>query len=224
MSSEILRLFRPWPAGWPCSPRSLRSSRRRCRDTGRASLFFLFEPTSAKPGDTVTVRLGGTPEELHASPAVRPFQRPIRLYVVPNGAAAGVRSRFDTRLHFVGSLVPDARGRGKVSFTVPPLDAGSYAAAAWCPGCARFSSGRTFFTLPVGSGTAPRYRPFMLLRVAPLSFADGCPATVPNGSTPRFYGNGLLWTGFAPNRAFGVRPRDGSYFDKFLWTTRSTSP
>ena len=183
-------------------------------DAGRASLFFLFDPTSAKPGETVTVRLGGTPKSFTQAQAVRPFQRPIRLYVVPNGAAAGVRSRFDSRLHFVGSLVPDARGRGKVSFTVPPLDAGSYAAAAWCPGCARFSFGRTFFTLPVGSGTAPRYRPFMLLRVAPLSFADGCPATVPNGSTPpgerrapHFHGNGLLWTGLAPNRSDRRSPR-----------------
>jgi hypothetical protein len=64
----------------------------------------------------------------------------------------------------------------------------------------------------------------MLLRVAPLSFADGCPATVPNGSTPRLYGNGLLWTGFAPNREFGVSQEDGSYFDKFLWMTIVYAP
>ena len=50
--------------------------------------------------------------------------------------------------------------------------------------------------------------------------------TVPNGSTPpgerrapHFHGNGLLWTGFAPNRSIGRLEEDGSYFDKLLWWT-----
>lgn len=195
-------------------------------ESGRAALFFLFEPTSAKPGETVTVRLGGTPESFTAAQAVRPFQRPIRLYLVPNGTAARVHTRFDTRLHFIGSLVPDARFRGKLRFTVPPLDADAYAVAAWCPGCARFSVGRTFFTLPVGSGTAARYRPFMLLKLPPLSATPTCPVTAPNGSAPpgersapHWHGNGVLWTGLAPNHGIGQLQDDGSYFDKLRWTT-----
>src|SRR5215208_5410914 len=194
-------------------------------DNGRAALFFLFSSTSATPGETVTVRLGGTPKSFTPAQAMRPFQRPIRVYLVPN-AAARVHTRFDTRLHFVGSLVPDARARGILRFTVPPLDADRYAVAAWCPGCAQSSFGRTFFTLPVGSGTAATYRPFMLLTVRPLSFAGGCPATVPNGSTPpgeraarEFHGNGLLWTGRWLNQGIGVRDDDGSYSDKLVWTT-----
>lgn len=195
-------------------------------DGARAALFFLFEPTSAKPGDTVTVRLGGTPKNWAQAQAVRPFQRPVRLYVVPNGTAAQVRSRFDVRLHYIGSVVPDARFRGRLTFTVPPLDAGAYAVAAWCPGCAPFSFGRTFFTLPVGPGTAARYLASMLLKVQPLSVTPTCPATVPNGltvpgarRTPHVHGNGVLWTRSAQNRSIGRLDEDGSYFDKLLWTT-----
>lgn len=195
-------------------------------ESGRAALFFLFEPTSAVPGETVTVRLGGTPASFAPAQAVRPFQRPIRLYLVPNETAKRVRTRFDPRLHFIGSLVPDARSRGKLTFTVPPLDRNAYAVAAWCPSCAPFSVGRTFFTLPVVSGTAPRFRPLMLLNVRPSSLSAGCPVTVPNGSTPtgerrapHFHGNGLIWTGFAPNGSIGRLEEDGSYFDKLLWWT-----
>ncbi|MBA2384995.1 MAG: hypothetical protein H0V68_10100 [Actinobacteria bacterium] len=193
-------------------------------ESGRAALFFLFEPTSAKPGETVTVRLGGTPKAFTRAQAVRPFQRAIRLYLAPNGTVQRLRTRFDARLHFIATLTPDARGRGKISFTVPPLDGDAYAVAAWCPGCARFSFGRTFFTLPVSSYTAARYP--MLLNVRPPSSSATCPVTVPNGSTPpgehraaHFHGNGLLWTGLAPDRPIGRLDEDGSYFDKLLWTT-----
>jgi hypothetical protein len=189
---------------------------------GGASLFFLFDPVTASPGETVVVRAAGTPKVFTRAQAKPPFQRPLRVYLVPNGMAAQVRTRFDTRLHFVGSLVLDSRARGNLRFTVPPLDAGRYAVAAWCPSC----FGRTFFTIPVGSGTAVRYRPFIVLNVGPLSFTPTCPVTIPNGSTPpgerrasHFHGNGLLWTGFAPNREVGVREDDGSYFDKLLWWT-----
>lgn len=195
-------------------------------ENGRAAIFFLFEPTSAKTGETVTVRLGGTPKDFTQAQAVRPFQRPIRLYLTPNGIAARVHTRFDTRLHFIGFLVPDKRFRGRLTFTLPPLDTGRYAVAAWCHGCAQYSFGRTFFTLPVGSGTAARYRPFMLLQVRPLSVTPTCPVTAPNGSTPpgerpapHFHGNGLLWTGFAPNRTIGRLDDAGIYFDKLLWWT-----
>ncbi len=51
------------------------------------------------------------------------------------------------------------------SFTVPHLDPDLYAVAGVCPGCARYSNGRTFFVLHVDENIVPRYRPFMLLRV-----------------------------------------------------------
>ena len=153
-----------------------------------AALFFLFKPTSAAPGERVTVRLGGTPASFTLADRKRPFKRAMRLYLVPNGIAGEVRSRFDPRLHFVGRLVPDKNTRGLLTFTVPPVDTDDYAVAAWCPGCARYSSGRTFFTLPVPG--VSRYRDLMHLRVTMPSAADACPVTKGNTATgcspPRF--------------------------------------
>jgi hypothetical protein len=40
----------------------------------RGALFFLFEPTAAKPGDVVTVRTGGTPGSFTNAPGL-----PLRL-------------------------------------------------------------------------------------------------------------------------------------------------
>ena len=114
-----------------------------------AALFFLFSPTAALPGDVVKVRLGGTPAGFTPAQRERPFQRPIRIYLVQDGVAGDVRSRFDPRLHFVGALVPDRNARGMLAFEAPPLDSGTYVVAAWCPGCARFSAGSSFFTSPL---------------------------------------------------------------------------
>lgn len=111
-----------------------------------AALFFLFKPTSAAAGERVTVRLGGTPASFTLADRKKPFKRAIRLYLVPNRIAGEARSRFDPRLQFVGRLVPDKKSRGLLTFTVPPVDTDDYAVAAWCPECARYSSGRTFFT------------------------------------------------------------------------------
>jgi hypothetical protein len=149
----------------------------------------------------------------------------MRLYLVPNAIADEVHSRFDARLHFVGSLRPDRNGRGVLPFTVPPLEAGSYAVAVWWPECARHSRGRTFFVLRVGRGTVTRYRPLMLLRVtAQTASADTCPITLPNGSVPTglrpspgFHGNGALWTRLQPDGAFVSRNADGSHFVKMIW-------
>jgi hypothetical protein len=191
----------------------------------RSALFFFFQPTAAKPGDRVTVRTAPTPVTFGAGQRVGPLGRPYRLYLVRNDAGEKIRSRLDPRLHFVGSLIPDARGRGTLTFTVPPLDSGSYAAAVWCPSCARYSRGRTFFVLGVGAKTVTRYRSLMLLRVtAPGASAETCPVTLPNGSvppgfrpSPQFHGNGALWTRLQPDGAFVSRNADGSHFVKMIW-------
>jgi len=156
------------------------------------ALFFLFKPTAAQPGDLVTVRLGGTPVDFTLAKRVRPFQRPIRVYLVPNGVADLVRTRFDKRVHFVGRIVPDKNTHGVLSFTVPPLDTDTYVAAAWCPGCARYSLGRSFFVLQLPR--ASRYRGSMAVRVRMPDPTASCPVTVPTSRTSEMftYGNGLL--------------------------------
>jgi hypothetical protein len=191
-------------------------------DGARSALFFFFDPTTARPGDRVTVRTAGTPKGFTQTHRVRPLQRPMRVYVVGNAIAGEVRSRFDSRLHFVGSLRPDREGRGILTFAVPPLESGSYAAAVWCPGCARSSRGRTFFVLtPLGSG----HRARMLLRVAALpATADRCPVTIPNGDQPPglaqrpwHHGNGALWTVLREDGVYRSPNADGSQFVKMIW-------
>lgn len=208
-------------------------------EIARGALFFLFRPTAAQPGDVVTARTGGTPATFTLRQRKKPFQQPMRLYLVPNGVADEVHTRFDKRLHFVGELVPDRNGRGILSFTVPPLDTDEYAAAVWCPACARYSFGSTFFVLRVGEDTAPRYRPLMLLRVEMPSATETCPVTIPNdrrpppglrappafpgfGPSPRWHTNGFLWTAlprtgvyYAPGPQW-IEP-DGSIGAKLYW-------
>lgn len=193
--------------------------------SARAALFFLFKPAYAKPGERVTVRMGGTPESFIASQRQRPFGPPIRLYLVSNAVAPRVRSRLDARLHFIGTLVPDRRGHGILSFGVPPLGTGSYAVAAWCPGCARYSRGRTFSVLHVDENIVPRYRPLMLLRVEMPAATKTCPVTVPGGSappgerpSPGHHGNGALWTALPRDGLIAAeRHGDGTLRNKFPW-------
>lgn len=183
-----------------------------------AAVFFFFDRTTAQAGDKVTVRTAGTPESFTLSQRLKPFRRAYRLYLVPNEVGDQVHSRFDQRLQFIGSLVPDRRWRGVLTFTVPPLDADQYAVAFWCPQCAPYSAGRTFFVLRVDENVVPQYRPLMLLRVAAPSPTEACPVTIPNGSAPPgfkpspiFHGNGALWT---------ILPRDGVYTRpgaKLIW-------
>lgn len=178
--------------------------------TAQAALFFLFKPTSAKPGDLVTVRLGGTPANFMLTERERPFQRPIRLYLVPNRVAGEISSRFDPRLSFVGSLVPDKNSRGVLAFKAPPLDTDMYVLAAWCPGCAKHSVGRTFFVLSLPE--VSRNREQMGLRVRMPSAAETCPAT--KGG----YGNGLLSTTVPGNDGVLVAQRDpGRTLSQKLW-------
>ena len=156
----------------------------------------------------------------------------VRLYLVSTDAAAQVRSRFESRLSFVGSVVPGKNGRGLLTFSVPPLDPRTYTIAYWCPGCATYSRGRTFFVQQPDE-FAPRYRSRALLS---LAATQSCPVTLPNGDRPPgqprnvpWYGNGLLWAGVKPDGIYAV-PQDcvtpdGSIGDKLLWvTTRPGNP
>ena len=176
-----------------------------------AALFFLFEPAAAKPGDVVSVRTGGTPASFTARQRTKPLRRAIRIYLVPSDVADQVRSRFDPRISFVGSLVPDRDTHGLLSFRAPPLDTGTYAVAAWCPGCATYSRGSTFFVLAPAEGS--RYRKQMTLRLGLPPATESCPVT--RGR----YGNGILSTS-VPG-ADGVlatrRDVDGSLFQKLWW-------
>jgi hypothetical protein len=193
--------------------------------SGNASLFFLFGPTSAKPGERVTVRTGGTPASFRPSQRVKPLQRAMRLYLVPNAIAPKVRFRFDSRLHYIGSLVPDKNLHGLLRFTVPPLASDRYAVAVWCPGCARFSGGRTFQVLHVDRNVVPRYQPLMLLRVEMPSATATCPVTIPAGKAPPgerpsrgFHENGALWTRLPLDGTIAAERRpDGRFRDKFMW-------
>jgi hypothetical protein len=177
-----------------------------------AALFLLFDPVSAEPGDAVTVRLGGTPAGYTRAQRETPTQRPIRVYLVRNEDADGVKSRFDPRLHFVGAIVPDRRHRGVLTFRAPPLDSGTYVAAAWCPGCARYSFGRTFFAS--GLPETSRYRGRLAVRLE-LPAATGTSCPVSSGRV----GNGILSTG-VPGSAGVLATRrdvDGTLFQKLWW-------
>lgn len=176
----------------------------------QGALWFLFDPTSAHPGQAVTVRLGGTPAGFRPADRAKPHQRPMRIYLVPNGVANDVRGRFDRRLHFVGSLVPDRNARGVLTFRAPPLDTGTYAAAVWCPACARYSFGRAFFVLPIPHVSSGRGQ---LLRIEMPSAAKSCPVT--RGR----YGNGFLST-TVPERdgvLVAQRDPDGALSQKLPW-------
>jgi hypothetical protein len=174
----------------------------------------------------VTVRTGGTPKQFTLEKRVRPFQRPVRLYLLRDELVAQVHSRLDARLSFIGSIVPDRNGRGVLSISVPPLDAGSYTIAYWCPACAAASGGRTFYVQDVDQFVEP-YRPQALLRIESTA---SCPVTLPNGDRPPrqppnvpWYGNGFLWAGLASAGVYSVSPdrvaADGSIGNKLLWVT-----
>jgi hypothetical protein len=182
--------------------------------SAHGALFFLFKPTAADAGDIVTVRLGGTPPGFTLEDRKQPFQRAIRLYLVPNDIAATVRTRFDPRLHFLGALVPDRDGRGILTFEVPPLDSDAYAVAAWCPRCLSF--GKSFTVLPVTPNGVGRFRHLQVLDVRlPEATASSCPAT-----TGRV-GNGFLFVTVADDGVRTMRREpDGTLFDKLGWTPK----
>jgi len=192
----------------------------------RAALFFVFDRPSATPNERVTVRTGGTPKDFKPSQQVTPLQRPVRLYLVRDEVAVETHSRVDPRLNFIGSVVPDKNGRGLLTFSAPPLDSGAYTLAYWCPGCANYSRGRTFFIQQADQFVQP-YRAQALLRI---NTTQSCPVTLPNANRPAgqprnvsWYGNGLLWAGIASGGIYAVPQdrvgADGSIGDKLLWVT-----
>ena len=103
---------------------------------------------------------------------------------------------------------PDARSPRQARVTVPPLRREERTRSPRGAQAARPSaSGQTWVTLPVGSGTAPRFRPADAARraaaVAERRLSGDRPKQLrADGErrAPHFHGNGLLWTGFAPNR------------------------
>jgi hypothetical protein len=156
---------------------------------------------------------------------VKPLQRPVRLYLVQAELAPEVHSRYDPRLHFVGSVTPDRNGRGLQTFSVPPLDSGTYTLAYWCPGCA--SSRAPTFVVQHPGQFVQRYRSQTLLRI---STTQACPVTLPNANRPAgqprsvsWYGNGFLWAGLKADGISAVPQdrvaADGSVGDKLLWVT-----
>ena len=100
-------------------------------------------------------------------------------------------------------------GRGALTFSVPPLDPGTYALAGWCRRCGTFVVGRARLKIE-----------------APPS----CPVTLPNWSRPpgqprhvTWYGNGLLWAGVERDGTYAVPAdqvgADGTISNKLLWVT-----
>lgn len=144
--------------------------------SGSAVPRFSLGVTSAAWDADVALRV-------ERSPVLR--RQHIRLYLVRLADARAVRTRFDPRLHFVGT-VPAARN-ARLRLRVPPLDAGRHALSYWCPGC-----------LPQGVEIGVQRSP--ALRVtAPAG--EGCPTTRPTTLQPpgahvrewALYGNGALW-------------------------------
>jgi hypothetical protein len=170
---------------------------------------FALSAATAAWGSEVTVRV-----ERGALPA----RRGVRFYLVPRGAAASVRSRFDSRLSFIGSIPADRKQRGNMRFTVPPLDAGSYVLAYWCSGCLAHEQGVTFQRSPLLQIAAPP--------------AGTCPVTQPSGTVPRgapppaagwsLQGNGTLWVLLPVSRTLTTNELGGY---KMFWIgQRGISP
>ena len=165
---------------------------------------FSFSAASAIAGDEITIRVDRPPV------AVR---RTIRLYLVSSGSAAVVRSRFDPRLSFIGSVTASRQTRARLHFTVPPLAAGRYVLAYWCRGCLRRGSGVRVQKASVLSVEAPP--------------GETCAVTKPNGDTPpglatspTWHGNGSLWRSLPLDGTFIYRSSDATAFDKWIWLAR----
>jgi hypothetical protein len=196
-----------------------------------ASLAFLFDQSTAAPNDRMTLRALGTPRNFDQRRRLKPFQRPVRVYLVRSELAKKVRTRFDPRLSYIGSEVLGKLGRGLVTFSVPPLDPGEYTIAYWCPGCAQYSRRRTFYVQDPTQFVEP-YRSRSRLRIRA---SDGCPLTTPNRNQPKgqprnvtWHGNGLLWAAsLRPDGIYAVSPDrvgpDGSIGAKLFWVTSPPS-
>jgi hypothetical protein len=118
-----------------------------------AALIYVFEPTQAAPGDTVTVRV---------LPDGADHPR-MTLFLVHNDQADSVHSRGDSRLHRLGVL---DRGDSSLTFVVPETRAGAYTIADDCPECAKFSAGRRFTSYTKSERTVTKeLLPRMVLQI-----------------------------------------------------------
>lgn len=166
---------------------------------------FSFSAHDAVPGDEVVVGVD------RAAFAAR---RAMRLYLAPREAAAYVRSRFDVRLRFIGSVTVSRKTRSRLRFTVPPVRAGSYVLAYWCRGC-----------VPRRRGVAVHASP--VLRINAPTGGGPCPVTKPNGSVPRgvmpspnWHGNGALWASLPVDGVYAIQAPEDTLFEKRIWLTR----
>ena len=128
---------------------------------------------------------------------------PLRLYLVRQDIARRVTSRRDARLSFIGVVRPNR----SLTFSTPPLDAGTYRLAIW--------DGARLRTTAARLGLQPTV---------------GCPVTCPNGNRPPeqprsvgWYGNGFLWAGVDRDGIWTARAdqvgEDGTIGNKLLWVT-----
>jgi hypothetical protein len=110
-----------------------------------ASLVLRFLPHNVSPGDLVRVRTVGE-GDLNAVP--NGSQLPV--YLVLASRADHITSSQDSALIRVGKLKVDARGNGRLTFRLPRITRGEYAALILCNPCALHSAGRSL--LPVSLG------------------------------------------------------------------------
>jgi hypothetical protein len=161
---------------------------------------FTLSAASAATGDVVTVQFRD---------GVQRPATPTRLYLVPVSAAHSALSRFDPRLHFIGTIGTSRRARRV--FTVPPVAPGAYGLGSWCRGCGRGGA--------ISIESSPR------LRVR-ASDTEGCAATAPNGDAPpgaprmtwRYLGNGHLAVLLPPSSPSVTTNSLGGY--KMFWISR----
>lgn len=162
---------------------------------------FSLSAMAATADDDVALRVVQVP---------RLPRQEIRLFLVPAGVAAAVRSRFDPRLSFIGSV--QASRRARLVFRVPPLEPGRYMLGYWCRDCV--PRGKS-----IGFQASPKLRV-----LAPAG--EGCPTTTPNGNVPigaatssgrRWHGNGGLWAYLRPDGLL-VTNALGGY--KMLWVAK----
>jgi hypothetical protein len=109
----------------------------------RAALWLEFRPAAASPGVAVHAQTGG-----QAAMADIPNVG-LPLVLIPAAQADRLPRTVSTAAALrtlpgvvpVGMLQIDQQGNGTITFTVPRLPPGRYAAMLWCPACARHSFG-----------------------------------------------------------------------------------
>jgi hypothetical protein len=90
-----------------------------CVETGTAlaSLYLIFDRTSARVGEVIHAHTGG--QGAFTAPTL-----PLPLFLVPARHADRVTARTDPALIELGLLVVDGRGNGRTTFEMPDVPAG----------------------------------------------------------------------------------------------------